>query len=199
MFTIAGRFAYDHEVTISSKRNKSKPQFFELSQFYQPSRVGVEAFNGRLINVLKQLRKPTSEVLLDAMAKDTAWMLCRHIPKKEFALEVQDVPSWSAFNARVHAGQSLRTTIGYCPLIPAPSSDYSTIYTVMETLATMMNHLGQKHVVVTFDQAIYCKAKEIQWKRANEFSNMVIRLGGFHVVLNFLGTLGNMMTGSGLK
>ena len=38
--------------------------------------------------------------------------------------------------------------------------------------------------------------REIQWKRSSEFEKMVIRLGGFHILMNYLGTIGKMVAGS---
>lgn len=54
------------------------------------------------------------------------------------------------------------------------------------------------YTVITFDQAIYFKAKEIQWLKPEECSNFIIRLGGFHIMLNFLKVIGQHMMNSGL-
>ena len=51
--------------------------------------------------------------------------------------------------------------------------------------------------MITFDQAIYSKAKEIQWRFPNEFFNVVVCMGGFHI-LNFLSLLGKKFADSGL-
>ena len=61
-----------------------------------------------------------------------------------------------------------------------------------------MGILGQKHSIITFDLAIYKVAKEMVWSRPQEFQHTIIRLGGFHVILNYLGALGNMLTSSGV-
>jgi len=58
--------------------------------------------------------------------------------------------------------------------------------------------MGQADAVITFDLAIYSKAKEIQWRFPNEFFNVVVGMGWFHVVLNFLSLLGKKFTDSGL-
>ena len=50
----------------------------------------------------------------------------------------------------------------------------------------------------TFDLAIYSKAKEIQWRFPDEFSIVVVRMGGFHIALNFLSLLGKKFGASGL-
>ena len=63
----------------------------------------------------------------------------------------------------------------------------------------MMVSLGQKESVITFDLAIYSKAKEIQWKMPEMFENTIIRMGGFHIALNYLSLLGKKYEGSGLE
>ena len=47
----------------------------------------------------------------------------------------------------------------------------------------MVTAVGQSDCVITFDLAIYMKAKEIQRRLAEEFKDTVIRMGGFHIVL----------------
>ena len=50
----------------------------------------------------------------------------------------------------------------------------------MKHAQKMCTNLGQVDTVITFDLAIYTKAKQIQMKFLEEFSGTVIRLGGFH-------------------
>ena len=63
----------------------------------------------------------------------------------------------------------------------------------------MSKHLQQSTAVITFDLAIYSKAKEIHWRYPEEFQNLVIRLGGFHIALNYLALIGKMFQESGLE
>ena len=79
------------------------------------------------------------------------------------------------------------------------NSQYSTIYTVLKTVQEMSKHLQQSTAVITFDLAIYSKAKEIHWRYPEEFQNLVIRLGGFHIALNYLALIGKMFQESGLE
>ena len=62
----------------------------------------------------------------------------------------------------------------------------------------MMSNLGQEYSFVTFDWAIYMKAKEIQWRHPEKFDDTVIRMGGFHIALNYLAVIGKMFRDSGL-
>ena len=52
----------------------------------------------------------------------------------------------------------------------------------------MMMSLGQQTTVVTFDKAIYSKAKEVQWRSLDEFKDVVLRLGLFIYLLKILET-----------
>ena len=51
---------------------------------------------------------------------------------------------------------------------------------------------------VTFDQPLYIKATEIV-ASVTDLPNIFIRLGGFHLTMSYMGSLGFIMAGSGLK
>ena len=59
--------------------------------------------------------------------------------------------------------------------------------------------LGQTYTVITFDQALYCRAKELIWFHQEDFVDVIIRLGGFHTAVNFRKAIGQYMDASGLK
>ena len=125
-------------------------------------------------------------------------------PSKDFQVSLekvtsQTIPSWTAFNAIVTTSKSEVTSVGYCPMIPASPTEYSTVYTVMKTVQNMMKTLEQQHSVITFDEAIYCKAKEIQWRCPDQFKDTVLRLGGFHTALAFISVIGKRYEESGLE
>jgi hypothetical protein len=65
-------------------------------------------------------------------------------------------------------------------------------------VTTGTNRHNMTYSMITFDQAIYFKAKEIQWL-SEECSHFIIRLGGFHIILNFLKVTGQHMSNSGLN
>ena len=106
---------------------------------------------------------------------DLTWALARLSPVKLFKEEDQrgseneetihqTIPGWSGFNSLVFLETTLPTVIGYCPMINGSSTEFSTIYTVIKKAQNMCTSLSQKDVVITFDQAIYSKAKQIMWK-----------------------------------
>ena len=66
----------------------------------------------------------------------------------------------------------------------------------------MTNHkCGQSCIAVTFDQPLYAKAREkvLAAGPQSRLSGAVIRLGGFHLLLSFMGAIGSIMAGSGLE
>ena len=75
----------------------------------------------------------------------------------------------------------------------------STIYTVLDTVNKLMYKLDQRHAVLTFDEALYSKAKEVQWRMPDKFKNLVLRLGGFHTIMVFLAAIGKRFRDSGLE
>ena len=139
----------------------------------------------------------SSSFRTSAIQMDLGWLLTRLCTHKLFCEDLghrkspvhRPLPSWSGFNAKIASEPPPLTSVGYCPMINGSPTEYSTVYTAMKNVQTMMKALDQKHSVITFDLAIYMKAKEIQWRRPEEFKNTVIRMGGFHIALNFLSVI----------
>ena len=126
--------------------------------------------------------------------EDLCWMLLRlsdpFMVCNQKTPEEQNIPGWSAFNAITHPSIPVETTIGYHPMINAEASDFSTLYTLMKLGQKICVAVGQCDSVITFDLALYAKAKQIQMKYSEEFNNTVIRMGGFHIMLNYFSLLG---------
>ena len=61
---------------------------------------------------------------------------------------------------------------------------------------------GQDDIVVVVDQSIYAKAQKVLWKAAVEepdkFGNVVVRMGGFHVMGVMLAIIGKRFGDAGL-
>ena len=55
------------------------------------------------------------------------------------------------------------------------------------------------YVFSIFDQAFYANAAEVLWKNKGLFSDTVTVLGGFHLLMMFLGILGTRYGDAGLR
>ena len=64
---------------------------------------------------------------LEAEQLEEAWILCCMCPTKLFTDNPsQCIPGWSAFNASASSHCPELSIVGFCPMLPAPATDYST-------------------------------------------------------------------------
>ena len=89
----------------------------------------------------------------------------------------------------------------FLPFIHHPASNYNTIYTTLKCAVDNAASNNQKTCIVTFDQPLFMKAREIvaASEPGSEIPKVILRLGGFHMLMSFLGCIGNIMAGSGIK
>lgn len=123
---------------------------------------------------------------------------CVHILAK--SQNIPNMPSWRGYMETIsHDDQYMVSRIFCLPFVNLPPSDMTTITTVLHYAATESLRLGQKTVFVTFDQPLYIKAREIIANDRAILTDVVVRLGGFHMLMSYLGAIGTIMHGSGLK
>ena len=91
---------------------------------------------------------------------------------------------------------SPKSRVSMLPIIDLHATDPTALYSLLLFLKEQCKKLNIKVPCITFDQQLYIKAYEIvQSKKLGVF----VRLGGFHQLMSFLGSIGNLMDGSGLK
>ena len=101
---------------------------------------------------------------------------------------------------KVHKNQQHHSTIGYLPIINLPAHENDTFWTVMmRTLQISHAKNPGQSTVLSFDEQLYCKAKELQWKNPEICKQLVLRLGGFHIFLNYLKVIGKHWKNTGLE
>jgi len=83
------------------------------------------------------------------------------------------------------------TQIDYLPIIEGDPNDLNTIFT---TLIECIQLSAKRVAIVTFDLPIWLKAVDII-KQAN--LPVIARLGGFHLLKSYLGSMGNIVQDSG--
>ena len=110
-------------------------------------------------------------------------------------------PAWSGMMQMLHDGQHPgQSSVMFLPMIDLDPSDPSCIYS---TLKFVSSQAMQYNVtpVLTFDQPLYWKALTIICSQPidSDLKHIVLRLGGFHMEMSFLGSIGHLMAGSGLQ
>src|ERR1043165_6660421 len=108
---------------------------------------------------------------------------------------------WNVYMERGTANKSYdKSHIVFLPFTNSPRSNYVTIYTVLLSAMEKCKSLNQKTCFVTFDQPLYIKARDmVSSLNDPSMPNVTFRLGGFHLIMSFLGAIEFIMSGSGLK
>jgi hypothetical protein len=126
----------------------------------------------------------------DAFAKELLFHLKRN---------KQEVPiTWSAFHQSISSINPDLTIVGYMPIVQAPAHEIDTLNTVVQKCMYISDRLGQRHTVLTVDQALYFKLMDLKWSVPEYRERLVPRMGGLHIAMNFLKCIGDHMSGSGL-
>ena len=81
------------------------------------------------------------------------------------------------------------------PIIDLDPTDMNCIYSTLLFITNQATSLHVDTPVVTFDQPLWLKATEIVQILDLE---IVLILGGFHMMMSFAGSIGTLMNGSGL-
>lgn len=82
------------------------------------------------------------------------------------------------------------------PIINLPATDRTALHSLLSFVSEQCSKLDVPTPTITFDQPLYVKAYEIVLS-AN--MNIFVRLGGFHQLMSFLGSIGCLTEESGLR
>jgi hypothetical protein len=114
-----------------------------------------------------------------------------------FAVREAARPNWSGYmQSTCHGEHPSVSSVRFLPIINLKPTDESCIYTAFLFIQKQAESLQVCTPCVTFDQQLYVKAVDIV---IAEKLNVVVKLGGFHTILSFLGSIGFFMRGSGLE
>ena len=162
--------------------------------------------NNRPIKVLQHslVLKPLEEIKIVSPAINFLNLLwhCGWM----FATNDVPRPNWSGFMDRSSRCDSLPMSnfaelhgvskIDYLPIIDLNANDPTCVYSTLKYILAQSEKQKVHTACVTFDQPLYKLARTIT--EAEKFP-IVVRLGGFHMLMSFLGSVGTLMKGSGLE
>ena len=99
--------------------------------------------------------------------------------------------------SRLHPEPS---TIKFLPMIDTDPSVLTCIYSTLKFVCAQAKRLGVT-AILTFDQILWRKAILIVSRepQSSDLRELVLRLGGMHMEMSFLGCIDHLMAGSGLK
>ena len=110
-------------------------------------------------------------------------------------------PMWSGMMQLVHRGSHPgKSSVMFLPMIDMNPSDATCVYS---TLRYVREHAHRHDVtlIITFDQPLWWKAlmTMVTEPVGSDLNDIILRLGGFHAEMSFLGAIGHLMAGSGLR
>ena len=86
--------------------------------------------------------------------------------------------------------------IGFLPVLPYPVTEYTVVYTALKNFQDILSQLDQSHLPITCDEGVYHIARSIIMNNPTEFSNLVLCLRSFHLIM---GAIGKYIEGSGAE
>ncbi|KAJ8872345.1 hypothetical protein PR048_025949 [Dryococelus australis] len=111
-------------------------------------------------------------------------------------------PGWNGF-VNIISGRKEKYDSTYVMAVPFINMDVNNTYTIFAALCftAEQNRKQNQSCIATLDQPLLLKASEIvaSVERGSEIANMVATLGGFHLLMSFTCSVGQIMEVSGLK
>ena len=118
-------------------------------------------------------------------------------------INVPSTPEFSGYNTKLvrSQGRALQSEsiAMYTPLIDLKPSDPTTMMTAMLEAQRITKNTGQNYTIITCDQQLYKVLVDIKWAYPEQFSTFILRLGGMHFLMSFIGCIGTLMANSGLE
>ena len=109
----------------------------------------------------------------------------------------QSRPNWSGYMSNAASGNYPgKSTVTILPIIDLEPTNLSCIYSTLRFIEEQAKLINIDTPVVTFDQPLWSKATEIATAKSMK---VVLILGGFHLMMSFLGSVGTVMNGSGIS
>ena len=169
-----------------------------IDQYHGPTKPSMPTYEHH--DLPEQLELESKQMVNYSTSVD--FMFLEDIGKSS---ETKLTPEYNGYNNKLalESGRSIKnkTQVWFKPMIDMRPSDPSCIKTAMMLAVRETQESGQQYTVFTADQQLYKVAVDVSWVYPNLFpkTKFIIRLGGMHLLMNFLGCVGKLMTNTGLE
>ena len=92
-----------------------------------------------------------------------------------------DVPTWAAMRSLMNEKPFPLMQVGFLPFVPAPVTDYATVYTAMKNFLNVVNQLKHQILPLFCDEGVFRTVIHIYLNHNEEFQNLLPMLGSFHI------------------
>ena len=188
----------EFEVTYEggSKKCKSMPPASVLASQKTIGIVSCGVFNTQTLETIKFVDTKSLKLGNPPLLPPS---YCTYLWAK--TLKIPQISSWKGFLEVLSRDVAYSVSHVSClPFINLPPSNFTTLNTSLHYAAAECKKINQKTCFVTYDQPLYIKARAIVAQLENvQLKNVVVRLGGFHMLMSYLGAIGYIMDESGLE
>lgn len=148
------------------------------------------------------LKKVTVQVLSNEMSEQSVVSTRNLLWLSTYTLDTVPLPGWSGYMHNCYDDRKDFETsyVLALPFIDVNPGNPTAIFSAL-SYAANQSKLADQPCIVTFDQPLFLKAADIVANAAgnSNIANVIVRLGGFHLVMSFLGCLGKFLEGSGIE
>lgn len=181
------------------ERLKKMPSAKEISSC---SSITVKPFTSHSESGLKRIEIEDLKKLTSNPSEKLTTSSCQLLWMSGKWMKFKDIPHWNGFMDAINNSEDFDTTsIRFLPFLDLKATSSDAINSVLHFASDSCRKASKSVTCVTFDQPLYWKAKEILSSTENSLilDNVFLRLGGFHLLMSFMGSIGYIMAGSGLK
>lgn len=170
----------------------------KIQQFSNPSKTAALPQDYTATKELPPIQSVKSKLI---EKKEFAWEFCRFDQSQKKGSDLESclpVPTWGPFNSFILKEKKRPTQIvGFLPIIPKPVTEYSTVYTALQNFVNVLSQLHQSKLPVACDEGVYHIARHIMLLRPDEFKDIVLMMGSWHLTKIVLQCIGKYLKGSG--
>ena len=112
------------------------------------------------------------------------WLLVRYLTSTLIpasSIVNKQIPSFSAIRSLLTDQSITLTREAYTPILPHPATDYDSINTTMKNFQDVLRQRNADYGALWCDEGVYRIAKELQLLNPEDFKNIFLGLGGFHM------------------
>ena len=91
------------------------------------------------------------------------------------------------------------TQFVFGPLIDSPPAHPDTVLTTLTFIEEFMKQHNMVYTHLSADMQLYKVILQIKWSHLTRWNNLVVRPGGMHTLMSFVGCIGALMNSSGLE
>ncbi len=142
----------------------------------------------------------TLDTKVNAIKADVAW-LSKLIDDD---IKGEPIAEWSGYmSAEARASDTClpqpATKYVFGPLIDATPAHLDTVLTTMHLAEEFAKQHSQVYTYMEADMQIFKLGVHIKWSDQERWKHMILRHGGMHTLMSFVGCIGVLMAGTGLE